>query len=184
MGGVRRKKSRRNTTINILRKKRKAIKPYIGNKVMEKYWDSKKTLQQNTRALGLAYDANSTIPIVKKKRKRRKDLHCSDENKEMEIEKEEVNLLLPFTPVITEFEKQAANGKKFERHISPDEAKFLLNLMKSHKTDYSKMCKDKRNMNQHTANQLRRKCEGLLGSSLLPKYKEMFPELTIDEMEI
>lgn len=37
------------------------------------------------------------------------------------------------------FEKKAANGKKLERHISPGEAKFLLELMKAHGSNY-KVC--------------------------------------------
>ena len=47
------------------------------------------------------------------------------------------------------------------------------------------MCKDKQNTYQHTPKQLRRKCEGLLKSSLYQKYKEIFPELvSSNEMDI
>jgi len=172
MGGVRRKKTRKNTTIKILRGARKKRKPIkLGDKVMEKHWDHSKTLQQNMCALGLAYDPNTT--------KKKKKLSTDGDGDEMEIEKQPSVK----TAVVTEFEKQAANGKKFERHISPDEAKFLMKLMKTHKTNYDSMCKDKRNTYQHTANQLRRKCEGLLNSSLLSKYQEMFPDLCLEDME-
>lgn len=43
------------------------------------------------------------------------------------------------------------------------------------------MSKDKRNTYQHTPKQLRRKCEGLLNSSLLPKYQELFPDVLPEE---
>ena len=47
------------------------------------------------------------------------------------------------------------------------------------------MCKDKQNTYQHTPKQLRRKCEGLLKSSLYQKYTEMFPELvSSNEVEV
>ena len=39
------------------------------------------------------------------------------------------------------------------------------------------MARDKRNKYQHTPKQLQRKCEGLLKSSQLAKYKEMYPGL-------
>ena len=39
------------------------------------------------------------------------------------------------------------------------------------------MARDKRNKYQHTPKQLQRKCEGLLKSSQLTKYKEMYPGL-------
>jgi len=179
---VRRKKSRKNATINILRNKRKRkniVKPYIGDKTLEQHWDTKKTLQENMRELGLAYNPNTS---QKNKKLRKNDLlQLLMEGKEqMDVVKVEVK---PKTAVIEEFEKQAANGKKFERHISPDEAKFFLTLIKTHGTNYTGMSADKRNTYQHTANQLRHKCEGLLSSTLLQKYQEMFPELTSDAQQ-
>lgn len=173
MGGVRRKKTRKNTTIKILRncrKRKRTVK--IGDKTMEQHWDHTKTLQQNMRSLGLAYDPNTSM-------KRRKKMVTKDgDGDETMEEKPVVN-----TAVIKEFEKQASNIVKHERHVSPDEAKFLMKLMKSHQEDYEKMCKDKRNTQQHTANQLRKKVEALLVHSLYPKYQEMFPELSTESME-
>jgi len=39
------------------------------------------------------------------------------------------------------------------------------------------MSRDKRNTQQHTSKQLQRKCEGLLASSQLSKYKKLYPGL-------
>lgn len=36
----------------------------------------------------------------------------------------------------TEFSKQAANGQKIERHIAPGEAKFVMELIQKHSTNY------------------------------------------------
>ena len=175
MGGVRRKKSRKNATIKILRNTRKQKKTIkIGDKVLKEHWDEKKTLQQNMKDLGLAYNANSSIAKLKQKQKQ----PCEeDENNEMDVG-DTVN-----SAVITEFEKQAKNGKKHERHISPDEAKFLMELMQKHRTNYEGMCRDKRNTYQHTAKKLQFKCEGLLNSPLYDKYKEIFPALVAEDME-
>lgn len=181
MGGVRKKKSRRQATIKITRnarKKKKLIKPAIGDAVLKKHWDNSKTLQQNLKHLGLAYDSNEVIKIPKNKRKTRKDLIHEDMEGEkvMEVEKD-----VPITDVIEEFEKRAANERKTERHIAPGEAKFVMELMKKHGKNYKAMFKDKRNTHQHTIAQLRRKCEGLLKSSLLPKYRDMFPDLAPED---
>ena len=45
------------------------------------------------------------------------------------------------------------------------------------------MARDKRNKYQHTSKQLQRKCEGLLKSNQLNKYKEMYPGLLPDDVE-
>merc|ERR1712150_142592 len=172
-GGVRRKKSRRNATIKILRNQKKNIA--IGDKVLKEHWDSSKTLKQNMKELGLAYDANSSIKELQKRKKPSDEEE--GENKEMEIV-EEVN-----TAVITEFEKEAKKITKHERHVSPDEAKFLMGLMKTHKTNYDNMCRDKRNTYQHTAKKLQFKCEGLVASSLYERYIVMFPDLVEKNME-
>lgn len=186
MTGVRRKKSRKNTTIKItkgLRKKKKLIKPAVGDNILKQHWNDSKTLQQNMKHLGLAYDSNKPTGLTKKKKLTRKDMLkedlMADAGMKMEVEKEPIN-----TTVIDEFTKQAANGKKTERHISPGEAKFLMDLIHTHSDNYKAMARDKRNKHQHTNKQLQRKCEGLLKSTLLGKYKEMYPGLLPDEEQM
>lgn len=182
MPGVRRKKSRRKAAIKItkgLRKKKKIIRPAIGDKTLNEHWDNSKTLQQNLKDLGLAYDPNSTVGIPRKRIVKRKDIlrqNLLDKANQdgMEVEKIENTTNMA---VIEEFTKQASNIQPKERHIAPGEAKFLMELMQKHADDYKSMVRDKRNTHQHTSNQLRRKCEGLLQSSLLSKYKTMYPGL-------
>ncbi|XP_002155670.1 nucleolar protein 16 [Hydra vulgaris] len=179
MGGknVRAKKSRRKATIKITKGARKKLKkPTIKDSTLQKHWDKSKTLHNNLKDLGLAYDSNAAIKINTGKKTKHSDV-VKDTNK-MEID-ETLN-----KPVIKEFERQAANGMKMERHIAPGEAKFLMTLIKKHGTNYKAMAKDKDNTYQHTAKQLKRKCESLLKSSLLTKYQSMFPELTTSAEEM
>jgi len=177
MGGVRARKTRRARNIKILkneRKKKKLVKPAIGNEVLKQHWDEKKTLQQNMKDLGLAYDSNNAIPIENIRKINKKQRMKADDVEETMETEHEVN-----PAVITEFEKQAANGKQTERHISPDEAKFVMTFMKKHGTNYKKMSRDKLNTLQHTAKVIQRKCEALLKSTLYEKYQALYPELSV-----
>jgi len=192
MPGVRRKKSRRNAVIKNLkgmRKRKKLVDPSIGDETLKKHWDKSKTLKQNMKHLGLAFNSNksNTSGMSKRKKITKKGMLTQnlldDNGMVMDVVEEPIN-----SAVIDEFSKQAANGKKTERHISPGEAKFFMELIQKHSTNYKAMARDKRNTYQHTPKQLQRKCEGLLTSSLLPKYKEMYPgilpdDVTTEEME-
>lgn len=184
MTGVRRKKSRRNATIKNtkgMRKRKKVINPSIGDDTLKQHWDMSKTLQQNMKHLGLAFDSNKGTGVPKRMRKKdRLTQELLEQNgMDVEIEEEPIN-----TAVVEEFSRQAANGQKTIRHIAPGEAQFLMELIKTHSDNYKAMARDKRNKYQHTAKQLQRKCEGILTSSQLPKYKEMFPGLLPEDQDI
>jgi len=157
MAGVRRKKAQKKKRINTtkpgLKRKKKDKKVKVLNQTLRQNWDQKKTLKQNLRDLGLAFDANAAVPLPKRKAKNQK---CQ-EVEEMEVDKEP-------TAVIKEFEKMAADEVKIERHISPGEAQFLWQLIQAHGNNYKDMARDKRNYYQHTPNQLKRKCEAFLRS--------------------
>ncbi|XP_022782875.1 nucleolar protein 16-like [Stylophora pistillata] len=158
MAGVRGKKSQKKKRVNTTRpgieRKRKEKKVKVLNQTLRKSWDQEKTLKQNLQILGLAFDANSAIPIPKSKTKGYKD----EKVEAMEVDKKEP------TTVMREFEQMAANEKKCERHISPGEVQFLWQLIGDHGNNYKGMARDKRNCYQHTPNQLKRKCEALLRS--------------------
>ncbi|XP_068709843.1 nucleolar protein 16-like [Montipora capricornis] len=157
MTGVRRKKAQRkkrvNTTTPGLKRKKKDKKLKVLNQTLQKNWDRKKTVKQNLRSLGLAYDANAALPLPKRNKKDEK----LQEVEHMEIDKEP-------TAVIKEFEEMAANEVKKERHIPPGEAQFVLGLIQDHGNNYKDMARDKRNYYQHTPKQLKRKCEAILRS--------------------
>ncbi|PFX30318.1 Nucleolar protein 16 [Stylophora pistillata] len=151
--------------MNLLRKRIVKALPFIhqpgrvagkmnDTQTLRKSWDQEKTLKQNLQILGLAFDANSAIPIPKSKTKGYKD----EKVEAMEVDKKEP------TTVMREFEQMAANEKKCERHISPGEVQFLWQLIGDHGNNYKGMARDKRNCYQHTPNQLKRKCEALLRS--------------------
>merc|ERR1712141_942868 len=137
---------------------------------LKQHWNTNKTLQQNMNELGLAFNVNESI----KKQQRRKPKDNDDDDDEMVTADYQELKVVNNTAVIEEFERQAQIVKKCERHISPDEAKFLMSLMKDHWVcDYSGMCRDKRNTYQHTASKLKFKCEALIASPLYQRYKEL-----------
>merc|ERR1712168_328604 len=122
-------------------------------------------------SLGLVLNVNENI-----KKKKAKVVEGEDE----EMEEVEENVVVN-RAVVEEYERRALEVKKCERHISPDEAKFLMTLMHTHNDDYDKMCKDKRNTYQHTASKLKYKCQALITSPLYDKYKELYPHLCTQE---
>merc|ERR1712142_494545 len=127
-------------------------------------------------SLGLALNVNDNI-----KKKKVKVVEGEDEDMMEDVADEKV---VVNRAVVEEYERQALEVKKCERHISPDEAKFLMTLMYTHECDYENMCKDKRNTYQHTASKLKFKCQALITSPLYDKYKELYPRLcTQDKME-
>lgn len=177
MVGVRGKKSRRlrkNDPTKAGRKKKKVVKPQVGNAVLKQHWDSKKTLKQNMKDLGLAFNPNDTAAgNPKKKGKKQSGMEVDEEEEEVPtMEEKIVN-----TAVIDEFEVQASVTYKHERVIAEGEAKFLLALMKDHGTNYKAMARDKRNTYQHTMNHLKRKCQAFLKSPFYSKYTEKFPDI-------
>merc|ERR1712183_1135130 len=85
-------------------------------------------------SLGLALNVNDNI-----KKKKVKVVEGQDEdmeNEEVVVEEEKV---VVNRAVLEEYERQALEVKKCERHISPDEAKFLMTLMHTHKSNYDNM---------------------------------------------
>eukprot|EP00794_Sanderia_malayensis_P005568 gene5568-6256_t len=150
MGGVRARKSRRNKIVNRTKvgKKRKSKVPVIQSTTIRDKWDAKRTVKQNLKSMGIAFDPNNPSMLHTKKR-------VGDK---MQVDSEP-------TDVIKGFEKEAAMTSKSERHISPGEAQFIMSLAKDYGTDYKAMAKDKRNFMQHTPKQLGRKCEAFFKSS-------------------
>ncbi|KAK3714539.1 hypothetical protein QZH41_014210, partial [Actinostola sp. cb2023] len=121
-------------------------------KTISQHWDHTRTMKQNFKDLGLSCDVNMTIPVVKKKNK----TESNDEEK-MQVETP--------TPVVQEFEQLALLEEKTERRIAPGEAQFVWKLIQKYGDNYKAMARDKTNAYQHTANQIKRKCEGFLRSS-------------------
>lgn len=125
----------------------------MDSKAIRKTWDKSKTLKQNFKDIGLAYNVNNSMPV---KNTGDKSISSSEA---MEVDKQ------PRNSVVKELEQEASHGAKTEKHISPGEAKFLWELIRDHGDNYEAMKRDKRNYYQHTAKQLRRKCTKFLNSS-------------------
>ncbi|XP_028390832.1 nucleolar protein 16-like [Dendronephthya gigantea] len=157
MAGVRRKqtqkKKRMNSTLTGRKRKSKNKKKVnIDSKAIRKTWDKSKTLKQNFKDLGLAYNVNNNMPVKNKG----DGGHLNSEA--MDIDK-------PRSSVVKELEEEASHGIKKEKHISPGETKFLWELIQDYGDNYEAMRRDKRNYYQHTAKQLRRKCTKFLNST-------------------
>ncbi|XP_065052540.1 nucleolar protein 16-like [Rhopilema esculentum] len=165
MGGVRARKSRRNKIVNDTkvankRKKRNFKVAKVTSKVIKDHWDDRKTLKQNFKSIGLAMDPNdackkTTLKVKKISKK------ATDSDIAMECED---------TVVVQKLKEEASHISKKERLVSPGEAQFILTLRDDYGEDYKAMARDKRNYQQHTPNQLRRKFEAFFRSSYYKKY--------------
>lgn len=156
-------------------------------------WNKSLSMKTNLSNLGLVYDINSDIkPFgVKKKRNHNKK---EQEMEFMDIDQaNQMAALTPSTLVgslvepegssmmettVTtkrlrgpkartlheEFKTRSERRYRKTCHISTLELETLVPLIQKHGTDYSAMFRDKDNIDQLTANQLRKKCEELLKS--------------------
>lgn len=135
----------------------------IGSEILKSHWDSSKTVKQNLKTMGVAFDPNDPVKAGFMK-KQKKNLESSGD--------EEMTVDTKPTEAVLELEDEASMGIKKERHTSPGEAKFILSLSQDFGTNYKAMVKDKRNYMQHTAKQLKRKFEAFFESSYYKKYTE------------
>lgn len=58
--------------------------------------------------------------------------------------------------------QKGSKGKSQKPQLSKSEAGFIQELIKTHGNDFVKMARDKRNYNQLTESELRRKCSQLM----------------------
>eukprot|EP00117_Sycon_ciliatum_P029815 scpid78751/ scgid23651/ Nucleolar protein 16 len=175
MAYIRAKKSKRNKRINTTKpaakakKRRRVVLTGFAKPILEKTWDKKRTVHENFRKLGLAANPNKALPPIHVKKPRVKPMYIDPlEQSAMVDEPVEEEPVVEGPPLPTEtvvdLERLASGGEKLERHISPGEVDFVMHMIKTHKSDYKAMARDKRNYYQHTPKQIKRKVEAFLRS--------------------
>ncbi|XP_065841278.1 nucleolar protein 16-like [Oscarella lobularis] len=130
-----RKRVKARSTKPAFKQKRKNRKLKFEGPIGDAY-DSKKTLRENFKAMGLVLDPNEP----------------TDGNRTK-------------TSVVEALEQDAASRQRkgpSPRHIAPGEAKFLSDLIQKYGTNYEAMARDESNRYQHTPNQIQRKCRAFL----------------------
>jgi len=111
-------------------------------------WDSTKTVKQNLKDFGLAFNPNDVIPVKKGPQPTM-------------IPEDEVVFLNPKKPkpeVVEEMVTEASYGEKEIGHELPiEDLKFVTHMILTHKDNYKAMARDRKNVYQLTPKQLRNK---------------------------
>eukprot|EP00123_Amoebidium_parasiticum_P009902 comp19772_c0_seq1/m.23678 comp19772_c0_seq1/g.23678 ORF comp19772_c0_seq1/g.23678 comp19772_c0_seq1/m.23678 type:complete len:179 (-) comp19772_c0_seq1:383-919(-) len=166
MANIRARKSRRNKVVNTTVNKKRGNqnnhfrKVVVTNPTVAKVWDKKKSIWHNYEKLGLVADPNKGAA------KKPKPLSQSAEPPQpVDIDAPVVVETREPTPLVKELEEVAKQEYKKPQYIPEGEAELVRKLIKKHGTDYKAMSRDiKLNTYQHTAKQLKKKCENFLAA--------------------
>ncbi|XP_039260012.1 nucleolar protein 16-like [Styela clava] len=123
-------------------------KPVIHCKQMNDVWDKKKTVQQNLRDMGLAFDTNKAVKIPRPS--------------PAIISEVPINLIptedLKLPKVRESMEVEAALGEKEKRFlVSSEDVIFCTHMMDKYRENYKAMARDSKNQYQLTPKQIRDK---------------------------
>ncbi|XP_041078895.1 nucleolar protein 16 [Polyodon spathula] len=111
-------------------------------------WNEKKSVAQNLAEMGLAFDPNKALPVLRKKAAA------------MEIETSEASGTLVKKPyVVDSLVAEASLPEKKTHSISRDMIEYVQYMIKHHRDNYKEMAKDEKNYYQDTPKQIRRKVE-------------------------
>ncbi|XP_072394596.1 nucleolar protein 16 [Diabrotica undecimpunctata] len=150
-----RKRKRYMHNVNRKRLRNKLFKEEnIGCKEVKLSWESKKSIQTNLKEMGLSYDPNKTIKIPKTK-KQIKSVLSTEDNSTMEDVEEA--LPAPKSHVVETLEEDAKAPRERKFRLPKNQVEWLSYLLEKYGNDYKAMEKDKKNYNQETWKQLRRK---------------------------
>jgi nucleolar protein 16 len=162
-----------------------------GNSIIAANWNKKATLRQNYQRMGLMTSLNGVAGGIEKlypeeeidKEEIKKTLGPEEgiierdgkgnvinviigrsrEEEEEEVFDTEIDPVPAKTDVVKALEVQAMNVCKHESHQSEGEKRFIVELIQKYGDDYDAMFRDiKLNIYQHTAAQLKRKCQKYL----------------------
>ncbi|XP_065887431.1 nucleolar protein 16-like [Dysidea avara] len=151
-GGIRSRKSKRKVNpANYVKKRKNKTKlpPKVMKDVKEK-WDHKKSLKQNLQSLNLVYSPDEM-------------LHGTA-TEPVAMEEELIPKATHKIPKSTPDDKSP--------HITPNKAQFISAMISDHQDNYEKMARDKRNIYQLSAGQLRKQCLQFIGSKQFLQTKE------------
>ena len=121
--------------------------PAIECKQIKKAWNSKKSIQQNMRLMGLSMDPNITLRIPTTK-----ELLTGESSKENKKKKPMIQ-----TNVVAELEEEANIPLAKTLQFSEPEVRYCVHMIEKYGEDYKAMAKDRRNYYQDTPKQIKRK---------------------------
>nr|CAB3264403.1 nucleolar protein 16 [Phallusia mammillata] len=130
------------------RKEKKQKSTNIACKEIRNSWDASKTLQQNMKEMGLAFNANKALPIPRKLPLPKIIQNCDLETKSA-VKKPEVLKAMEMEVELGEKEKQL--------RLPSDDVQFCTYMLDKYKENYKGMCRDRKNVFQLTPKQIRDK---------------------------
>ncbi|XP_041476336.1 nucleolar protein 16-like [Lytechinus variegatus] len=132
-------------------KKQKRL-PHIDCEPVKAAWDSKKSVRENMRAMGLSSDPNKTLPI-KTTKERLAPVNLDDS---MDVD-DKVTRPSGNKQVIKELEAIADMPTKKRERISDPMMMYCAYMMDKYGTDYKAMARDVKNYYQDTPKQIKKK---------------------------
>jgi len=128
--------------------KKKFIKkcnPRIEDAQIRNAWDDKKSMARNLQEMGLAFDPNRTLPIMKQR------LLGNDK-----VTKAPVGMVTkPY--VLNQLEEEANRPERDSKTLSSDLIEYAQYMIREHKDDFKAMARDEKNYYQDTPKQIKRK---------------------------
>lgn len=128
--------------------KKKFIKkcnPRIEDPQIRNAWDDKKSMARNLQEMGLAFDPNRTLPIMKQR------LLGDDK-----VTKAPTGIVTkPY--VLNQLEEEANRPEKDSKTLSSDLIEYAQYMIREHKDDFKAMARDEKNYYQDTPKQIKRK---------------------------
>ncbi|KAG7484703.1 hypothetical protein MATL_G00052850 [Megalops atlanticus] len=151
----RRKKYDYNKNKKKLKKQfKKKAAPRIECPQIRNAWNDKKSVAQNLKDMGLAFDPNLALPMRK--------------NKVPGADAEEtVSPLVRKPYVVKGLEEEASLPTKDTKSLSRDIIEYVQYMIKEHNDNYKAMARDEKNYYQDTPKQIKRKVD---------QYKRFHPE--------
>uniref|UniRef100_W5N3J2 Nucleolar protein 16 n=1 Tax=Lepisosteus oculatus TaxID=7918 RepID=W5N3J2_LEPOC len=127
---------------------KKAAAPRIECAQIRNAWDDKKSVTQNLKEMGLAFDPNRSLPIQKAK------------VTAVEAGVSEAHSTTVKKPyVLNELAAEASLPSKNTRTLSSDMIEYVQYMIQQHNDNYKEMAKDEKNYYQDTPKQIKRKVE-------------------------
>ncbi|XP_028838167.1 nucleolar protein 16 [Denticeps clupeoides] len=128
----------------LMRKFRRKDAPKIECAQIRNAWNSRKTVKQNLKDMGLAYDSKNVLPIPRSKSTGIED-----------GEKPEIMVIKPY--VVRDLEAEASLPIEDRKTLSTDLIEYVQHMLREHSEDYKAMARDEKNYYQDTPKQIKRK---------------------------
>lgn len=132
-------------------KKQKKL-PEIECKQIKHAWDTRKSLKQNMKDMGLSIDPNETLKIPQTKDTMTKIKSLPEEFTPTKLPEKTKK-----SKVVEELEAEANVEQASTMRLSEPEVRYCIYMMEKHGDDFKAMARDSRNYYQDTPKQIKRK---------------------------